>query len=240
MDQPLFALEELTAKVRAKESDIAAWTKAKLLKPAGFSDENGAFYTAADVDRALHIQKLRDLGYGLEDIQKILKKVGLPKTAEKFKKNKSGGKFLTIGQLAERTGLSPRTIKHWEDIGIIEPDMRSGGGFRLYGDIYVYLCQLIRDLQLFGYSLEEIKAVSGYFRDFLALQKDLNAATREEAARKVETMLGAVEGLSAKMNLLKSGVARWEDLLKKKKKEIAGLRAKNEKRAAPAKGPAHA
>jgi DNA-binding transcriptional MerR regulator len=240
MDQPLFTLEELTAKVRVHESEIAAWTEAKLLKPAGFTDENATFYTAVDVDRALHIQKLRDLGYGLDDIQKILKKVGLPKTAEAFKKDKSAGKFLTVGQLAERTGLSPRTIKHWEDIGIIEPEMRSEGGFRLYGDIYVYLCQLIRDLQLFGYTLEEIKAVSGYFRDFLTLQKDLSAAPREEAARKLEAMLGAVEEMTAKMNLLKSGTARWEDLLKKKKKEIVALRTKNEKRATPAKGQAHA
>jgi DNA-binding transcriptional MerR regulator len=240
MDQPLFTLEELTAKVRTNGSEIAEWTKAKLLRPAGFTDENAAFFTAADVDRALHIQKLSDLGYGLEDIQKIVKKVGLPKTAEAFKKDKSAGKFLTVGQLAERTGLSPRTIKHWEDIGIIEPEMRSEGGFRLYGDIYIYLCQLVRDLQLFGYSLEEIKAVSGYFRDFLALQRDMNAEPRDEAARKLEAMLRAVEEFTAKMNLLKSGIARWEDLLKKKKKEIAALRTKNEKRTTPARGQAHA
>ncbi|MCK7489606.1 MAG: MerR family DNA-binding transcriptional regulator [Anaerotruncus sp.] len=35
--------------------------------------------------------------------------------------------FLTVGNLAERSGVSPRTIKHWEDKGIIEPDMRTRG-----------------------------------------------------------------------------------------------------------------
>ena len=46
--------------------------------------------------------------------------------------NKKNNSYLTVGNLADKIGVSPRTIKHWEDKGIIEPDMRSDGGFRLY------------------------------------------------------------------------------------------------------------
>ena len=43
-------------------------------------------------------------------------------------------------------------------------------------------------------------------------------------------MQKAIENLFAKMNLLKEGISRWEELLKKKKKEIVNLKNKNVKR----------
>ena len=76
-----------------------------------------------------------------------------------------------MGALAEKVGVSPRTIKHWEDMGIIEPNMRSEGGFRYYSDAYIYLCNLIKDLQLFNYSLVDIKMISDLFRYYLAIQQ---------------------------------------------------------------------
>ncbi len=66
--------------------------------------------------------------------------------------------------------------------------MRSEGGFRLYSKGYVHLCKLIQDLQLFGYTLEEIKAISDYFRDFLAFQERLEAFDKDEVAPKLEAM----------------------------------------------------
>ena len=36
--------------------------------------------------------------------------------------------------MAERLEVSPRTIKYYEEIGLGEPEERSTGGFRLYGD----------------------------------------------------------------------------------------------------------
>jgi DNA-binding transcriptional MerR regulator len=170
------------------------------------------------------------LGYGPDEIRIIIKKVGLPKIVEKREKPAPSEKFLTVGNLAERVGLSPRTIKHWEDKGIIEPDMRSEGGFRLYSGVYVYLCELIRDLQLFGYALEEIKVISDYFRDILAFQNDLEAFPKNDVSQKLEAMLKEIRILFDKMDLLEKGIRRWEDLLKKKKKEILNLKNKNQKR----------
>jgi DNA-binding transcriptional MerR regulator len=208
------------------------WTKVKILKPVGFSEDKSPFFAFQDIARVIHVRKLRDLGYGLEEIQKIVKKYGWPGTGSGEKAPAEKDKLLTVGLLAEKAGVSPRTIKHWEDVGILDPDLRSEGGFRLYDEAYVFLCKLIRDLQLFGYSLEEIKAVSDSVRDFLALEKDLASFSRAEAGRKLDNLLAAVESLNKKMKELREGIVRWEDLLKKKKKEIVGFKAKNAKRPA--------
>ena len=37
-----------------------------------------------------------------------------------------------IGELAERTGLSLRTMRHYDDVGLVPATGRTEGGFRLY------------------------------------------------------------------------------------------------------------
>ncbi|MFA9453987.1 MAG: MerR family transcriptional regulator, partial [Candidatus Aminicenantaceae bacterium] len=166
----------------------------------------------------------------LEHIQKIIKKVGIPRSGENQGPLERMHRFLTVGDLADRVGISPRAVKHWEDKGIIEPEMRSEGGFRLYSDNYVYLCQLIKDLQHFGYSLEEIKAISDLFRDFLAINQNLSSFSSTEAARKLESMTDNIKHFVKKMDLFKAGMERWESLLKKKKREISSLKSQINKR----------
>ncbi len=236
MNKDVFTRADFLHKAGIADETLAAWLKAKLLRPAGYADDKAPLFTAESLTRIEYIQKLEALGYGLEEIQKIVRKIGLPKAHESRKAGRKGHPYLTVGGLAERSGVSPRTIKHWEDKGIIEPDMRTEGGFRLYPESYVFLCQLIRDLQLFGYTLEEIKAVSDEVRDLTAIHADLEAFPRPGVESKLEAMLGEIEAFREKMKLLREGVARWEDILKKKKKEIQGLRARNLKRSDPEAG----
>jgi DNA-binding transcriptional MerR regulator len=127
-------------------------------------------------------------------------------------------------------GISTRTIKHWEDIGIIAPDMWSEAGFRLYSDSYIFLCSLIKDLQLFGYSLEEIKQISDYFRDFWDISQGRDQYSREETVEKLQQMVVAIDTLFDKMHQFRNGIDRWEKLLKKKKSEIRRLHIGHTKR----------
>jgi DNA-binding transcriptional MerR regulator len=235
MKNDLLTAKDLARRTGLPQESIAAWTEAKLLRPAGFADDRTPLFPAQILPRAAHVRKLAELGYGPEEIQKIMKKVGLPQDRRDGKKAAEKGGYLTVGNLAERSGVSPRTIKHWEDKGIIEPDMRTEGGFRLYSDDYVFICKLIRDLQLFGYTLEEIKVLSDDVRALLAIQADLDASPEADVEARLEAMLGAVQALFGKMALLKEGIERWEDLLKKKKKDIESLKARNEKRGKAAK-----
>jgi MerR family copper efflux transcriptional regulator len=235
MNKDLLSLNDLARKTGVTAERLDEWVKANLLKPDGFTDGKAALFAAGVDERVARLQKLSDLGYGTEEILKIIKKVGLPHDETKHKKKPVKGRFLTVGNLAERSGVSPRTIKHWENKGIIEPDMRTEGGFRLYSESYVMFCQLIRDLQLFGYSLEEIKAISDDVRTLVAIQAEPEALPSAEVEERLAVLLEAIQGLLAKMKLLEEGIERWRDLLKKTRKDILALLAKNEKREAAAK-----
>ncbi|XSS43021.1 MerR family transcriptional regulator [Propionibacteriaceae bacterium Y1685] len=61
-----------------------------------------------------------------------------------------------IGELAERTGLSLRTIRHYDDIGLLTPTGRTEGGFRLYTEDDLSRLLLIRRMKPLGYSLEQM------------------------------------------------------------------------------------
>ncbi|MFC2155152.1 MerR family transcriptional regulator [Acidobacteriota bacterium] len=236
MANSFLARKELIEKSRISEKVLNEWEEIRIVKPAVFTEDKIPFYTQQTIDHINKIRKFVEIGYTLEEIQRILKKVGLPKHSEEYGNSNKLKKHLTIGGLAERVGVSTRTIKHWEDKGIIEADMRSDGGFRLYSEIYVYLCNLVKDLQLFGYTLEEIKNISYLFRTFLTIEKEINAYSVEETEKELDTMCREIETLNLRMNLFKQGIQRWEELISKKTKEINALKKKNQKREQGKKG----
>lgn len=61
-----------------------------------------------------------------------------------------------IGELAERTALSLRTIRHYDEVGILTPSGRTEGGFRLYTEDDFTRLMLIRRMKPLGYSLEQM------------------------------------------------------------------------------------
>ena len=67
-----------------------------------------------------------------------------------------GAGMMQIGELAERTELSLRTLRHYDEIGLLEPTGRSGGGFRLYTEGDYQRLMLIRRMKPLGYSLEQM------------------------------------------------------------------------------------
>ena len=64
---------------------------------------------------------------------------------------------LKVGQLAERTGLTVRTLHHYDEIGLLSPSRRTSAGHRLYGESEVRRLQRIASLKHVGLSLEEIR-----------------------------------------------------------------------------------
>ncbi len=67
--------------------------------------------------------------------------------------------LLTIGQLAERTGVTTRTIRFWSDAGLVPPAGRSGAGYRLYDGEAIARLDLVRTLRELGLGLDVVQAV---------------------------------------------------------------------------------
>lgn len=60
--------------------------------------------------------------------------------------------------VVKRTGLTPRAIRYYEEVGLLTAPSRTAGGFRLFTEADVVLLQRIKELQtLLGFSLAEIK-----------------------------------------------------------------------------------
>ena len=71
----------------------------------------------------------------------------------------NGDQSMQIGEVAERTGLSYRTLRHYDEVGLLSPSARSDGGFRLYTEDDVEKLLVIRRMKPLGYSLDEMLTV---------------------------------------------------------------------------------
>ena len=87
--------------------------------------------------------------------------------------------YLQIGEVAERTGVTQRTLRFYEEKGLLKPPTRMEGGFRLYSDADVQRVERIRRLQtLLGFSLAQIKEMV----EAEEVKMQLRAEYRPEAA----------------------------------------------------------
>jgi DNA-binding transcriptional MerR regulator len=77
---------------------------------------------------------------------------------------------MQIGEVAARVGLSLRTIRHWDEMGLVVPSERSAGGFRLYTEADIERLALVKTLKPLDFSLEQM-------RDLLDTMDGLEAGT---------------------------------------------------------------
>ena len=113
--------------------------------------------------------------------------------------------LLQIGQVAERTGLSLRTIRFYEENGLVPPTSRSDGGFRLYSEDDVARLDVIKRMKPLGFSLEEMRQLLTLLADLAAAPDDGAPADRlrmfheaaTERVRALREQLATAEGFAA-------------------------------------------
>ena len=120
-----------------------------------------------------------------------------------------------VGEVAERLEVSPRTVKYYEELGLVEPEERSKGGFRLYGEREMERLERILKMKSMGYSLAAI-------RELLAVRD-----TAQEAD-KVTVLMTATEHLkerereaSERILKMRKDLARAETLREDLERDIA-------------------
>jgi MerR family copper efflux transcriptional regulator len=84
-----------------------------------------------------------------------------------------------IGEVAERVGLSLRTVRYYEEMGLLSPEGRTDGGFRLYTEAHVERLALIKQMKPLGFTVHEMAELLSA-RDKLASRR-VSDATRAGA-----------------------------------------------------------
>src|SRR3989337_1273366 len=92
-----------------------------------------------------HIDVNVKFGYMLDDVDRHL----LDGPFRMVEGNDSGidGRLMRIGDLAKKAGTTMRTIRYYEQLGLIAPVARTKGGFRLYEEDEVRKLRVIKNLQ---------------------------------------------------------------------------------------------
>ncbi|AWK12634.1 MerR family transcriptional regulator [Streptomyces spongiicola] len=114
---------------------------------------------------------------------------------------------MQIGEVAARTGLSLRTIRHYEETGLVSPSARSQGGFRLYTETDVARLMVIRRMKPLGFTLDQMRELLAA-TDRLDSREGLPAAERAELLGRIRSFEQAAQQAVAD---LRTRLARAEE-----------------------------
>jgi len=119
--------------------------------------------------------------------------------------------FLQIGEAAERSGLTQRTLRYYEEKGLLHPPSRMEGGFRLYSDEDIERVERIKELRdLLGFSLADIKEMLE--AEDVRLQIRAEWRKDADAAEKVQKLQKAREVTAAQLALIDSKMGKMAEM----------------------------
>jgi DNA-binding transcriptional MerR regulator len=115
------------------------------------------------------------------------------------------------GQFARKAAVSIRTLRYYDQEGLLPPSEYSEAGYRLYSDADLVNLQQILALKFLGFSLDEIKALARAhprsLGEVLAQQKAMMEAKREQ-------LDNIIQAIAETERLLQTGACDWDDLVK--------------------------
>jgi DNA-binding transcriptional MerR regulator len=94
-------------------------------------------------------------------------------------------KLLKIGDVAQKTGITLRTLRYYEELQLIEPEVRSKGNYRLYNHAVIQRVQFINSLKKLDFTLEQIREILGT-ADSCKTDRDIVERTRQALLVKKE------------------------------------------------------
>jgi DNA-binding transcriptional MerR regulator len=105
-----------------------------------------------------------------------------------------------VGELAKLAGLTIRTLRFYDQIGLFSPSGHSNSGYRLYTETDISRLQQILSLKELGLSLEQIKAVMAGDQLSLLDTVSLQIARLKENIRMQQKLLHELENVSSRMH----------------------------------------
>jgi MerR family transcriptional regulator, copper efflux regulator len=113
----------------------------------------------------------------------------------------------TIGQLADLTGVNAKTIRYYEDIGLLPRPEREANGYRSYNQADVNSLTLLRRFRLLGIPLAELKPLLTTTLDARCIE------VQRELLVLIHARLAALDLEIAELHLLREQVASYQHQL---------------------------
>jgi DNA-binding transcriptional MerR regulator len=119
--------------------------------------------------------------------------------------------LLAIGETCERTGLSARTVRYYEELGLLPGVRRRNGGRRVYGEDELQRLRFIGRLKALGLSLAEIKELNAVYA--------IGGSTRAMLGRLDELLarhLAELDGRIAELAELRDEMRRYREHVRRR------------------------
>ena len=122
-----------------------------------------------------------------------------------------GQRLYKSGQFARRASVSARTLRFYDQEGLLAPSLVTESGYRLYTDTDLASLQQILALKYLGFSLDEIKALLGAGPQSLADVLGQQKRMMQEKRAQLESIIQAIDETE---EMLRAGSCDWESLVK--------------------------
>lgn len=131
-----------------------------------------------------------------------------PKTAPLKRGGKAQGEVLPIGEVARRVGTTTRTIRYYEDIGLLGSVQRVESGRRVYTGEDIRRLKFIQRLKVMGLTLEEMRALEELYLTHRSNEKvlpqvlhllDNHLKTIDERIEQLHTLKNDIEAYKARI-----------------------------------------
>jgi DNA-binding transcriptional MerR regulator len=133
--------------------------------------------------------------------------------------------LLRIGEAAEQAGVSSRTLRYYEELGLLRPARHSAGGARRYSREDVVRLHRIRELQeLLGFDLGEIRDILGNEDQLADLRNEFQAGVSPERHRQI--LASAMEINDRMRSLVKGKQDRLQAMMQELEAKARRYRAR--------------
>ena len=98
---------------------------------------------------------------------------------------------MNIGEAASKSGLPAKTIRYYEDIGLVEPKGRKANGYRDYDEQDLHLLRFVQRARSLGFTVEQCRELLDLYRDRSRASADVKAIAQSrivDIRRKIDEL----------------------------------------------------
>ncbi|NBC32541.1 MAG: Cu(I)-responsive transcriptional regulator [Alphaproteobacteria bacterium] len=103
---------------------------------------------------------------------------------------------MNIGQAAAQSGVPAKTIRYYEDIGLVAPASRRGNNYRDYAEEDVAVLRFLKRARSLGFSVEDCRGLLSLYRDRQRASADVKALARSRVAE-IDRKIAELESMRA-------------------------------------------